>query len=62
MAERPSYAVQKIIERAIKAAKDAGMDVGGVEVSPDGTVRVLTRESTKVDAYADWKRRAVNGV
>lgn len=61
MSVRPSaYAVQKIIERAIKAAKDAGMDVGGVEVSPDGTVRVLTKESTKVDAFSDWKRERAN--
>lgn len=52
-----SYAVQKIIERAVKAAKDAGLDVGGVEVLPDGTVRVLTRESTKADDFADWKRQ-----
>lgn len=55
-----SYAVQKIIERAIKAAKDAGLDIGGVDVLPDGTVRVLTKESTKVDAFSDWKRERAN--
>jgi hypothetical protein len=57
MSGKPSYAVQKIIERAVKAAKDAGLDVGGVEVLPDGTVRVLTRESAKTDAFADWQKR-----
>lgn len=54
---KPSYAVQKIIERAVKAAKDAGLDVGGVEVLPDGTVRVLTKDSAKTDAFADWQKR-----
>ena len=39
MSVKTSYAVQKIIERAVKAAKDAGLEVGGVEVLPDGTVR-----------------------
>lgn len=60
MSGKTSYAVQKIIERAVKAAKDAGLDVGGVEVLPDGTVRVLTKESTKVDPFADWKRERAN--
>ena len=54
---KSSYAVQKIIERAVKAAKDAGLDVGGVEVLPDGTVRVLTKESTQHDAFSDWKKQ-----
>ena len=60
MSPRPSYAVQKIIERAVKAAKDAGLEVGGVEVLPDGTVRVLTKDSTQHDAFADWKRERAN--
>lgn len=57
MSAKSSYAVQKIIERAVKAAKDAGLDVGGVEVLPDGTVRVLTKESAQHDAFSDWKKQ-----
>jgi hypothetical protein len=38
---RPTaYAVQKIIERAVKAAKDAGYRVTDSYAFPDGTVRV----------------------
>lgn len=57
MSGRPSYALQKVIVRAVKAVKDAGLDVGGVEVLADGTVRVLTKESAKSDAFADWQKR-----
>lgn len=57
MNSRPAYALQKIIARAIKAAQEAGLDVGGVEVLPDGGVRVLTKESAKPDAFADWQKR-----
>jgi hypothetical protein len=57
MSGKSSYALQKIIERAIKAAKDAGLEVGGVDVKPDGTVTVLTKDSTKVDPFADWKKQ-----
>ncbi len=49
--------MQKVIVRAVKAVKDAGLDVGGVEVLADGTVRVLTKESAKSDAFADWQKR-----
>lgn len=52
-----TYAVQKIIDRAIKAAQDAGLEVGGFRVLPDGTVEVLTKDSMKVDAFADWQKR-----
>jgi hypothetical protein len=45
-----------VIDRAIAAAKDAGMKIGGFEVDPDGTVRILTERSLPAadDAYAKW--------
>lgn len=55
---KPTYALKKIIARAVDAAKDAGLEIGGVEVLSDGTVRVLTKDSVKADAFSDWKRRA----
>ena len=55
---KPTYALKKIIARAVDAAKDAGLEIGGVEVLSDGTVRVLTKDSVKSDAFSDWKRRA----
>ena len=54
---RSSYALQKEIVRAIKAAKDAGLEVGGFDVKPDGTVSILTKDSVKSDAFADWKKQ-----
>jgi hypothetical protein len=54
---KASYAVQKVIVRTIRAAKELGLDVGGVEVLPDGTVRVLTKDSVKTDAFAEWQKR-----
>ena len=56
-ARASSYAVKKVIDRAVRAAQDAGLEVGGFEVLPDGTVRVLTKESVKHDAFADWQKR-----
>lgn len=60
MSEKPAYAVQKVIKRAVQAAKDLGMEVGGFEVLPNGTVRVLTKDSLQHDAFADWKRERAN--
>jgi hypothetical protein len=55
------YALQKAITRAIKAVTDAGVEVGGVDVLPDGTVRILTKDSVKADPYDAWKRARANG-
>lgn len=35
------YPSQAAIERALRAARAGGLDVGGFEASPDGTIRVL---------------------
>ncbi|MGZ8286654.1 MAG: hypothetical protein ACXW27_08645 [Allosphingosinicella sp.] len=35
------YPSQAAVERAIRAARAGGLDVGGVEVAPDGTIRVM---------------------
>lgn len=37
----PSYAGAVAIKRAVKAARDSGLDVGGIEVAPDGTIRII---------------------
>jgi len=36
-----AYATQAKIKRAVKAAKACGIDVGGYDVRPDGTIRVF---------------------
>jgi len=35
------YPGKVAIRHVVEAAKAAGLDVGGIEVSPDGTIRVL---------------------
>lgn len=38
---RSPYPSSPEIKRLIKAARDAGLDVAGIEASPDGTVRLV---------------------
>jgi len=32
--------------KAVRSHQAAGLEVGGVEVTPDGTIRVLTKDAT----------------
>jgi hypothetical protein len=32
--------------KAMRSAKAAGLEIGGVEVAPDGTIRVLSKDAT----------------
>lgn len=62
MARRTSTFRQSDVERAVKAARAAGLDIGMVEVAPDGTIRVkvgATSEDSPTAAtpYDDWKAR-----
>lgn len=38
---KPHHAGSVAIKRSIAAARNAGIDVAGVEVLPDGTIRLL---------------------
>lgn len=44
------------ITRLIAAARDAGIDVGGFEVSPDGSIRIMEARMIPQakDAFAEW--------
>jgi hypothetical protein len=60
MARRASTFRQSDVERALKAARSAGLTVGGVEVAPDGTIRVMVadgRESGPATPYDEWKAK-----
>lgn len=49
---------QCVIERYIRAARKAGVEIGGVEITPDGTVRILTPAQTAShDPLAEWRKR-----
>lgn len=49
---------QSLIERYIRAARKAGLPIGGVEITADGTVRILTPENMPShDPFAEWERK-----
>ncbi len=59
MAKRPALFKQTDLTRAVKAVREAGEAVGGVEIMPDGRIRVLvgtkaTPAETELDA---WMKR-----
>lgn len=56
--EGPKYPTKAKISYLVKAAKEAGVKVGGVECTRDGTVRILseTMAAANANAYDDWKR------
>ncbi|MBW6531891.1 hypothetical protein KZ820_14205 [Sphingomonas sp. RRHST34] len=58
-AAKAAYPRRSMIERAIAAAKASGIKVGGFEVDPDGTIRILSERNSAggEDAYARWKAK-----
>lgn len=55
---KPSrYASKAEIVRLIQAARAAGVDVGGFEVSPDGTIRLLPPQVSTMSDFDRWKDR-----
>ena len=58
MARTASTFRQSDVERAVKAARSAGLNVGKVEVAPDGTIRVIVAdqaESASQNPFDKWK-------
>lgn len=58
-AAKPVYPRRSTIERTIAAARAAGIKVGGFEVDPDGTIRILSERSSTApdDAYGRWQSK-----
>ncbi len=55
---RITYPSKAQIERMVAAARSAGIDVAGLEVSPDGTIRVVEPRAVSIptndfDRYQD---------
>jgi hypothetical protein len=46
------------IERTVAAAKASGLDVAGIEVTPDGTIRVLEARAMAAPVVTDFDRFA----
>ena len=53
---RSRYATKAAIKRATEAARACGMNPGGFELAPDGTIRILPTLKTG-DAWAEWESR-----
>lgn len=47
---------EALIRRALAAWTDAGLPVGGVEVAPDGTVRILAPSEVAALASRDQRK------
>lgn len=49
---------RKLVSAAVEAATAAGVKVGGIEIAPDGTIRILRQQPASAapgDAYDAWK-------
>jgi hypothetical protein len=54
------YPGKVAIRRAVQAARDNGIDVGGVEVSPDGSIRIIDLRAIPrqpVDEFERWEAK-----
>lgn len=54
------YPGKVAIRRAMEAARANGIDVGGVEVSPDGSIRIIDMRAIPkqpVDEFERWEHR-----
>jgi hypothetical protein len=58
---KPLYAGKVQIRHLVEAAKAAGLDVGGIEAAPDGTVRILGKHLTQSsnDPFAEWEQKGL---
>ncbi len=57
---RLRYPGKVALRQAIDAAKACGVDVGAVEVSPDGSIRIIDKAAVPkapVDEFARWEDR-----
>lgn len=59
MARTPATFRQADVVRAIKAARAADQPVSGFEITPDGTIRVLTSAAAQMQPspFDAWKEK-----
>jgi len=53
---RLRYPRKAEIARAVEAAKACGLDVSGIEVSPDGTIRIVEARAVPKQPANDFER------
>lgn len=56
------YATRAKMRAFVEQARELGIKVGGIELAPDGTIRILAEQAVRAatsgtadDAYDDWK-------
>ena len=54
---RKRYPNKQTLKRLVDNARAAGIDVAGVEMAPDGTVRLLPPQATPASDFDRWKDR-----
>lgn len=60
MSGKSPYPSVPNVKRMIAAAKAAGLDVAGIEVSPDGMIRIIEARALPAkgdDLFDQWKDR-----
>jgi hypothetical protein len=57
MTRRPSFITQAYIKRAVKAVRDAGVEVARVEVDKDGRIVVIAGQpGESMDTADSWDK------
>ena len=55
MSARPSLFKETDVARAVRATRNAGLDIGCVEIGKDGKISIVPKEATKDDRSAnEW--------
>lgn len=52
---RRRYPTQAAIDRAIKIARKAGIDVAGFRIEPDGAIVVFDKAAAPKDEFEQWQ-------
>ncbi|SDC29616.1 hypothetical protein SAMN05444678_102225 [Sphingomonas sp. YR710] len=55
-AAKSAYPGKVAIRHVIETARDCGLDVAGIEVSPDGTIRVVEARALPKPAESEFDR------
>lgn len=53
---KPAYPGKVAIRHAIEAARACGLDVAGIEVAPDGTIRIVEARALPRAAESEFER------
>ncbi len=61
---KPTYAGKVQIRRAVEAVRSLGMNVAGIEIKPDGTIKIIDKTAIELspkDEFEAWDRNGKLG-